>query len=126
MDAPPTSAPPARHQVQIIPPRLTRPGGAASRRSMSGPGGPGIMGREVGATGGAVMSAEAPAGETILIVDDEDSVRKTFLSWLEGADLGCRTLSAADAEGALRLAEQSPIDLAILDWNLGAGNDGLQ
>jgi len=64
--------------------------------------------------------------ETILIVDDEDSVRRTFAEWLNGGDLGCTVLVAADAEGALRLANQQPIDLAILDWNLGAGNDGLQ
>jgi ActR/RegA family two-component response regulator len=64
--------------------------------------------------------------ETILIVDDEEPVRKTFREWLEGADLGCRILAAADAESALVQANQQSIDLAILDWNLGAGNDGLQ
>lgn len=64
--------------------------------------------------------------DTILIVDDEDSVRRTFREWLEGADLGCRILAAADAEAALVLANQQAIDLAVLDWNLGAGNDGLQ
>jgi two-component system nitrogen regulation response regulator NtrX len=66
------------------------------------------------------------SAETVLIVDDEESVRKTFREWLEGADLGCRLLDAADAESALRLANQYVIDLAILDWNLGAGNDGLR
>jgi two-component system, NtrC family, nitrogen regulation response regulator NtrX len=64
--------------------------------------------------------------ETILIVDDEESVRKTFLGWLDGANLGCRVLSAADAESALLLANQHTVDLAILDWNLGAGDDGLR
>src|SRR5207245_3834467 len=39
---------------------------------------------------------------------------------------GVHILAAADAEEALRLANQQTIDLAILDWNLGAGNDGLQ
>src|SRR5207237_2203150 len=38
----------------------------------------------------------------------------------------CRLLAAADAEAALVLANRNTIDLAILDWNLGAGNDGLQ
>ena len=66
------------------------------------------------------------SAETILIVDDEDPVRRTFREWLEGADLGCRILTAADAESALLQANQQTIDLAILDWNLGAGNDGLQ
>jgi ActR/RegA family two-component response regulator len=64
--------------------------------------------------------------ETVLIVDDEEPVRKTFREWLESADLGCRVLTAADAEAALVQANQQSIDLAILDWNLGAGNDGLQ
>src|SRR5438552_9365524 len=64
--------------------------------------------------------------ETILIVDDEESVRATFREWLEGAGLNCRILTAADAETALVQANQHMPDLAILDWNLGAGNDGLQ
>ena len=64
--------------------------------------------------------------ETILIVDDEDSVRTTFREWLESADLGCVILSAADAATALTIANERTIDLAILDWNLGAGNNGLQ
>jgi DNA-binding NtrC family response regulator len=64
--------------------------------------------------------------ETILIVDDEEPVRKTFREWLESANLGCQILSASDAETALKLANQHTIDLAILDWALGAGDDGLQ
>src|SRR5687768_16809395 len=64
--------------------------------------------------------------ETILIVDDEEPVRRTFREWLDGADLRCRVLASADAESALRLANQHPVDLAILDWHLGAGDDGLQ
>ncbi len=72
------------------------------------------------------MPTGRDASDTILIVDDEESVRKTFREWLESANLGCRILSAADAETALVQANQTAIDLAILDWNLGAGNDGLQ
>ena len=72
------------------------------------------------------MPSGPAAADTILIVDDEESVRKTFREWLQSANLGCRILSAADAEAALVQANQTSIDLAILDWNLGAGNDGLQ
>jgi ActR/RegA family two-component response regulator len=72
------------------------------------------------------MSPGSENPETILIVDDEESVRKTFREWLEGARLGCRILAAADAEAALVQANQHVIDLAVLDWNLGAGTDGLQ
>jgi ActR/RegA family two-component response regulator len=66
------------------------------------------------------------AVETVLIVDDEEPVRRTFQEWLEGADFSCRVLTAADAESALVQANQHTTDLAILDWNLGAGNNGLQ
>ncbi|HJT78793.1 MAG TPA: response regulator, partial [Gemmataceae bacterium] len=63
--------------------------------------------------------------ETVLIVDDEEPVRRTFQEWLEGSDLDVAILAAADAEAALVLANEHPVDLAVLDWNLGAGNDGL-
>jgi two-component system nitrogen regulation response regulator NtrX len=72
------------------------------------------------------MASGSESAETILIVDDEEPVRKTFREWLQNANLGCRILSAHDAESALLQANQHTIDLAILDWNLGAGNDGLQ
>ena len=72
------------------------------------------------------MPPASASAETVLIVDDEDPVRRTFREWLVGADLGCRVLTAADAASALALADQNAIDLAILDWNLGAGQDGLQ
>src|SRR5438105_6661612 len=72
------------------------------------------------------MSVNPIGPETILIVDDEEPVRRTFLEWLEEAKLGCRLLTAGDAEAALIQANQQSADLAILDWNLGAGADGLQ
>ena len=40
--------------------------------------------------------------DTILIVDDEESVRRTFQEWLASSGLGARVLAAADAETALR------------------------
>jgi ActR/RegA family two-component response regulator len=72
------------------------------------------------------MPSSDSSPETILIVDDEEPVRKTFREWLDSAHLDCRILMAAGAEDALVQANQHTIDLAILDWNLGAGNDGLQ
>src|SRR3954454_2570925 len=65
------------------------------------------------------------AAETILIVDDEAPVRQTLLGWLDEGDLGCTVLDAGDAASALKLANVHTIDLAVLDWNLGADN-GLQ
>jgi len=72
------------------------------------------------------MPVSAEPLETILIVDDEEPVRRTFHEWLIGGGLSCRILTAADAEEALQLADRHTIDLAILDWALGAGDDGLQ
>src|SRR5947209_14770545 len=72
------------------------------------------------------MAPDPQAAETVLIVDDEEPVRRTFREWLDGAGLDCRILTAADAEAALVQANQQTIDLAILDWNLGAGHDGRQ
>jgi ActR/RegA family two-component response regulator len=68
----------------------------------------------------------ADDADTVLIVDDEESVRKTFREWLESAGLGCRILTAEDAEAALVQVNRHTADLTILDWNLGAGNDGLR
>ncbi len=64
--------------------------------------------------------------ETILIVDDEDSVRRTFQDWLTQSGWNCQVIAVGDAESALAAANQQVIDLAILDWNLGTGSDGLQ
>jgi ActR/RegA family two-component response regulator len=64
--------------------------------------------------------------ETVLIVDDEESVRRTFQEWLTGSGLNVRVFAAADSEAALLVANEHPIDLAVLDWNLGSGSDGLR
>src|SRR4029078_11841619 len=64
--------------------------------------------------------------DIVLIVDDEESVRRTFQEWLASSGFGARVFAAADAESALRVANEHPIDLAVLDWNLGSGSDGLR
>ncbi len=64
--------------------------------------------------------------ETILIVEDEASVRTTLQEWLQAGHFDVEVLTAADAAAALQLASKQTIDLAILDWNLGAGLNGLQ
>ena len=64
--------------------------------------------------------------ESILIVDDEEPVRRTFGDWLRTSGLGCEVHAVGDAEAALNFANQHPVDLAILDWNLGSGSDGLR
>lgn len=72
------------------------------------------------------MTQTAEPVETVLIVDDEEPVRRTFREWLAGAGLDCRILTAADTASALVQANEHTIDLAILDWHLGDGGDGLQ
>jgi ActR/RegA family two-component response regulator len=69
--------------------------------------------------------SESPM-ETVLIVEDEASVRATLTDWLKDAKLDIDIQAAANAASALQIASKQPIDLAILDWNLGAGLNGLQ
>jgi ActR/RegA family two-component response regulator len=64
--------------------------------------------------------------DTVLIVDDEESVRRTFREWLASAGLNVNVVAVGDAESALTAANQAVIDLAVLDWNLGSGSDGLR
>src|SRR5438477_12759700 len=64
--------------------------------------------------------------DTVLIVDDEEPVRRTFQEWLASAGLDVRVFAVGDAESALLVANEQPIDLAVLDWNLGSGSDGLR
>jgi DNA-binding response OmpR family regulator len=64
--------------------------------------------------------------DTVLIVDDIESLRRTYQEWLDSAKLGVRVFAAKDPESALRVANEHPIDLAVLDWNLESGSNGLQ
>jgi ActR/RegA family two-component response regulator len=64
--------------------------------------------------------------DTVLIVDDEESVRRTFQEWLATALPSARVFAVPDAESALRVANANAVDLAVLDWNLGSGSDGLR
>jgi DNA-binding response OmpR family regulator len=52
----------------------------------------------------------------ILVVDDDDLMRRSLAFNLEQA--GYRASTAADAEGALRLARRDPADLILLDIGL--------
>ncbi len=64
--------------------------------------------------------------ECLLLVEDEPDVRATLLAWLERLTPRPRILEASSAHGALELANQHYVDLVILDWNLGAGINGLE
>jgi len=69
---------------------------------------------ERSAASAAGRSAPAPPAGTVLVVEDDEAVRETAKSAL--AALGYRTLTAADAAGALAILRRGePIDLLFTD-----------
>jgi PAS domain S-box-containing protein len=72
-----------------------------------------------------VEPTRANAGETILIVDDEPTVRMLITEVLEG--LGYAAIEAADAHSALKVLQSNVcIDLLITDVGLPGSLTGLQ
>jgi two-component system, response regulator, stage 0 sporulation protein F len=61
--------------------------------------------------------------KTILVVDDDDSIRK--LIELELQDEGYQVLAASNAMDALKLVQTENLDLVILDIRM-PGMDGLE
>jgi DNA-binding NtrC family response regulator len=59
---------------------------------------------------------------SILIVDDEEVVRHSHLRSL--ANTGCHTEAAEDGHEALRVMEQRPFDVVLLDLSM-PGLDGM-
>jgi DNA-binding NtrC family response regulator len=59
---------------------------------------------------------------SILIVDDDEVVRRSYLRSLES--LSCNVAAAGDGEEALQTMEQSPCDVVLLDVRM-PGQDGL-
>ena len=64
--------------------------------------------------------------DTVLIVDDEESVRRTFQEWLASSGLSAACSSPPMPKRRCGSPTREPIDLAVLDWNLGSGSDGLR
>jgi signal transduction histidine kinase len=72
-----------------------------------------------------VLSAPAQAGETVLVVDDEPTVRMLIVDALE--ELGYACIEAADGPSGLRMLQTSErIDLLITDVGLPGGLNGRQ
>jgi two-component system response regulator (stage 0 sporulation protein F) len=61
--------------------------------------------------------------KTILVVDDDEAIRGLLMEEL--TEEGYRVLTAGDAREALRMVEQEPLDLVILDIRM-PGMDGLE
>ncbi|WP_256735112.1 PAS domain S-box protein [Variovorax sp. dw_954] len=70
-------------------------------------------------------AAEPGDGETVLVIEDEATIRMLIVEELEGA--GYRVLSAEDAPGGLRLLQSDArIDLLLTDVGLPGGLNGRQ
>jgi DNA-binding response OmpR family regulator len=61
--------------------------------------------------------------KTILVVDDDESIRILLTEELK--EEGYRVITAGNARDALKLVEQEPLDLVILDISM-PGMDGLE
>jgi PAS domain S-box-containing protein len=80
---------------------------------------------EENTTDDAVKNVQAKAGENILIVDDDSTLRMVLVEVLK--ELGYETLEAADASSGLRmLNSDTRIDLLITDVCLADGMSGWQ
>lgn len=60
----------------------------------------------------------------VLIVDDDDTVRHSYLRSLAGAQASCDVAAARDGNEALRAMERQPSDVVLLDLRM-PGMDGL-
>ena len=70
-------------------------------------------------------STHAPTGKTVLIIDDEPSVRMLVTEVLE--ELGCAPIEASDGPTGLRILEsEAVVDLLITDVGLPGGINGRQ
>ena len=71
------------------------------------------------------LSPAAQPGETVLVVDDEPTVRMLVTEVLH--DLGCTVLEAQDAAAGLAILQSdAPIDLLVSDVGLPGGMNGRQ
>jgi two-component system NtrC family sensor kinase len=68
----------------------------------------------------SVQSISNETGATVLIVDDDSSMRKSLSGIFESA--GHRALTASDAPSALRLLHKEPCDLVLLDVEMPGVN----
>ena len=68
---------------------------------------------------------QAQDGETLLLVDDEDNIRRAASEHLR--ELGYQVLEAEDAQRALRIQDGLPrLDLLVTDVGLPNGMNGRQ
>jgi len=98
----------------------SEPGGGASFRVVLPVGG--LPAREGGRAGEQEPLLPRGRGERLLLVEDDDSVRRTFQRLLSG--LGYRVVAAESAEEAARLPAEEPFDLLLTDVLLPGASGG--
>ena len=76
------------------------------------------------ATENAVVQLLCGGGETILVVEDNDALRRVIRRQL--SSLGYRVLEAKQADAALRVMEQESIDVLLTDIVMPGGKDGIE
>jgi DNA-binding NtrC family response regulator len=67
------------------------------------------------------MNSDKPTG-TVLVVDDDEGVRKVLARWV--GEMGHTVKVAAGADEALELMREWPIDVALVDVRM-PGHDGI-
>jgi CheY-like chemotaxis protein len=80
---------------------------------------------EVDRTGGMLVPAEPGAGETVVLIEDEPTIRILVTEVLH--DSGYRVIAAEDGQTGLAILEKDgPVDLLITDVGLPGGLNGRQ
>jgi PAS domain S-box-containing protein len=100
------SAPGAGTRIRLLLP-VDAPGAEAPAGVVDGP---------------AAPAADDVSDRTVLVVEDEASVREVAVAMLRG--LGCRVLEAADGPSATAILEREEIDLLLSDVVLPGGQRG--
>ena len=87
-----------------------------------GPSSPGIKAALVPIHQSAMDKMPEQTPPTILVVDDDDGVRKVLTRWV--TEMGYAVFAAGDALTALDLMRQFPVDVALCDIRM-PGHDGI-
>jgi len=75
-------------------------------------------------TENAVEQLLCGGGETVLVVEDNDALRRVILRQL--SSLGYRVLEAKQADAALRVMEKKSVDVLLTDIVMPGGKDGIE
>jgi PAS domain S-box-containing protein len=84
---------------------------------------PRAQAEQAGKAAAEPVVSESGGGETILVVDDNESLRRSLVTMFTA--LGYQVLDAPDADGALALLESRPIRLVLTDVVMPGATDGI-